>query len=150
MGHRDLLAWYAIRGMYSDVLALAVTMVLDHEDFTGVRVKSGTLFDNILITDDPEYAKKFAEETWAKHKDAEKTAFDEAEKRRLEEESANSKIDDSNDDDSDDEDEADDDKADVVAEQTKDSDDEKPQDIKVSADEKPNSSKYDSSLCEEG
>uniref|UniRef100_A0A0D3H381 Uncharacterized protein n=1 Tax=Oryza barthii TaxID=65489 RepID=A0A0D3H381_9ORYZ len=26
MGHRDLLAWYAIRGMYSDVLALAVTM----------------------------------------------------------------------------------------------------------------------------
>uniref|UniRef100_A0A0E0QME3 Calreticulin n=3 Tax=Oryza TaxID=4527 RepID=A0A0E0QME3_ORYRU len=135
MGHRDLLAWYAIRGMYSDVLALAVTMVLDHEDFTGVRVKSGTLFDNILITDDPEYAKKFAEETWAKHKDAEKTAFDEAEKRRLEE---------------DDEDEADDDKADVVAEQTKDSDDEKPQDIKVSADEKPNSSKYDSSLCEEG
>ncbi|EAZ43662.1 hypothetical protein OsJ_28288 [Oryza sativa Japonica Group] len=135
MGHRDLLAWYAIRGMYSDVLALAVTMVLDHEDFTGVRVKSGTLFDNILITDDPEYAKKFAEETWAKHKDAEKTAFDEAEKRRLEE---------------DDEDEADDDKADVVAEQTKDSDDDKPQDIKVSADEKPNSSKYDSSLCEEG
>ena len=27
------------------------------------------LFDNILITDDPEYAKKFAEETWGKHKD---------------------------------------------------------------------------------
>jgi hypothetical protein len=41
MGHRDLLAWYAIRGMYSDVLALAVTMVLDHEDFTGVRVCQG-------------------------------------------------------------------------------------------------------------
>uniref|UniRef100_A0A0D3H382 Pentatricopeptide repeat-containing protein n=1 Tax=Oryza barthii TaxID=65489 RepID=A0A0D3H382_9ORYZ len=105
------------------------------QEGTQPGVKSGTLFDNILITDDPEYAKKFAEETWAKHKDAEKTAFDEAEKRRLEE---------------DDEDEADDDKADVVAEQTKDSDDEKPQDIKVSADEKPNSSKYDSSLCEEG
>jgi calreticulin len=27
------------------------------------------LFDNILITDDPEYAKKLAEETWGKHKD---------------------------------------------------------------------------------
>ncbi|EAZ08014.1 hypothetical protein OsI_30280 [Oryza sativa Indica Group] len=136
MGHRDLLAWYAIRGMYSDVLALAVTMVLDHEDFTGVRITrmilTSTLFDS---SNHIGIELAVAEETWAKHKDAEKTAFDEAEKRRLEE---------------DDEDEADDDKADVVAEQTKDSDDEKPQDIKVSADEKPNSSKYDSSLCEEG
>lgn len=33
------------------------------------QVKSGTLFDNVLITDDPEYAKQLAEETWAKHKD---------------------------------------------------------------------------------
>ncbi|CAN1161931.1 unnamed protein product [Linum perenne] len=33
------------------------------------QVKSGTLFDNVLICDDPEYAKKFAEETWAKNKD---------------------------------------------------------------------------------
>ncbi|CAN1268137.1 unnamed protein product, partial [Linum perenne] len=45
------------------------------------QVKSGTLFDNVLICDDPEYAKKFAEETWAKNKDAEKAAFDEAEKK---------------------------------------------------------------------
>jgi len=50
------------------------------------QVKSGTLFDNILISDDPEYAKKLAEETWAKHKDAEKEAFDEAEKKKEEEE----------------------------------------------------------------
>ncbi|EMS59406.1 Calreticulin [Triticum urartu] len=61
------------------------------------QVKSGTLFDNILITDDPEYAKKFAEETWGKHKDAEKAAFDEAEKKRLEEESANAKTKDNDD-----------------------------------------------------
>uniref|UniRef100_A0A453MCH5 Calreticulin n=1 Tax=Aegilops tauschii subsp. strangulata TaxID=200361 RepID=A0A453MCH5_AEGTS len=61
------------------------------------QVKSGTLFDNILITDDPEYAKKFAEETWGKHKDAEKAAFDEAEKKRLEEESANAKTEDNDD-----------------------------------------------------
>ncbi|XP_052145965.1 calreticulin-like [Oryza glaberrima] len=120
---------------------------LNHIGIELWQVKSGTLFDNILITDDPEYAKKFAEETWAKHKDAEKAAFDEAEKKRLEEESANSKIDDSDDDASDDEDEADDDKADVVAEQTKDKGDEKPQDIKVSADEKPKSSKDDSSAA---
>jgi len=41
----------------------------------------GTLFDNILITDDSEYAMKFAKETWGIHKDAEKAAFAEAEKR---------------------------------------------------------------------
>jgi hypothetical protein len=29
----------------------------------------GTLFDNILITDDSEYAMKFAKETWGIHKD---------------------------------------------------------------------------------
>ncbi|KAK6143866.1 hypothetical protein DH2020_024214 [Rehmannia glutinosa] len=46
------------------------------------KVKSGTLFDNVLISDDPEYAKKLAEETWGKQKDAEKAAFDEAEKKR--------------------------------------------------------------------
>nr|XP_010921505.1 calreticulin [Elaeis guineensis] len=54
------------------------------------QVKSGTLFDNILICDDPEYAKSFAEETWGKNKDAEKEAkeaFDEAARRKEEEES---------------------------------------------------------------
>ncbi|CAN6469116.1 unnamed protein product [Victoria cruziana] len=33
------------------------------------QVKSGTLFDNILVADDPEYAKQFATETWGKLKD---------------------------------------------------------------------------------
>lgn len=33
------------------------------------QVKSGTLFDNVLITDDPEYAKQVAEETWGKNKE---------------------------------------------------------------------------------
>ncbi|CDP19194.1 unnamed protein product [Coffea canephora] len=50
-----------------------------------LQVKSGTLFDNVLVSDDLEYAKKLAEETWGKHKDAEKVAFDEAEKKREEE-----------------------------------------------------------------
>jgi calreticulin len=49
------------------------------------QVKSGTLFSNVLLTDDSEYAKQFAEETWGKHKDAEKAAFDEEEKKREEE-----------------------------------------------------------------
>ncbi|CAN6308627.1 unnamed protein product [Urochloa humidicola] len=82
------------------------------------QVKSGTLFDNILITDDPEYAKKFAEETWGKHKDAEKSAFDEAEKKRLEEESASAKDDDDVDEE---EDDADDDTTDTATEEAKDS-----------------------------
>ncbi|KAF3445862.1 hypothetical protein FNV43_RR11039 [Rhamnella rubrinervis] len=47
------------------------------------KVKSRTLFDNVLNNDDPEYAK---EETWTKHKDAEKAAFDKVEKKREEEE----------------------------------------------------------------
>lgn len=34
-----------------------------------LQVKSGTLFDNIIITDDPALAKTFAEETWGKHKE---------------------------------------------------------------------------------
>ena len=33
------------------------------------QMKSGTLFDNILVCDDPDHAKKLAEETWGKHKD---------------------------------------------------------------------------------
>ena len=34
-----------------------------------LQVKLGTLFDNILVCDDLEYAKKLADETWGKHKD---------------------------------------------------------------------------------
>lgn len=33
------------------------------------QVKSGTLFDNIVITDEPEHAKQLAEDTWGKQKD---------------------------------------------------------------------------------
>eukprot|EP00252_Welwitschia_mirabilis_P014757 TRINITY_DN3269_c0_g1_i2.p1 TRINITY_DN3269_c0_g1~~TRINITY_DN3269_c0_g1_i2.p1 ORF type:complete len:104 (-),score=21.44 TRINITY_DN3269_c0_g1_i2:193-504(-) len=52
-----------------------------------MQVKSGTVFDNILICDDPEYARKFAEETWGSNRVSEKEAFEEAEKiRRAKEE----------------------------------------------------------------
>jgi len=108
------------------------------------QVKSGTLFDNILITDDPEYAKKFAEETWAKLKDAEKAAFDEAEKKRLEEESASTNDDNDADED---EDDTDDEKADTAAE-AKDSVDAKSEDGKVAADEKPEEGSKDASAEE--
>ncbi|XP_075511067.1 calreticulin-like isoform X1 [Primulina tabacum] len=57
------------------------------------QVKSGTLFDNVLVCDDPEYAKQLAKDTWGKQKDAEKAAFDEAEKKREEEESKADQVD---------------------------------------------------------
>merc|ERR1712018_1053484 len=56
------------------------------------QVKSGTIFDNILITDDVEEAKKIGEETWGVTKDAEKKMKDEqdAEEKAKAEEEANS------------------------------------------------------------
>merc|ERR1711977_170621 len=52
------------------------------------QVKSGTIFDNILITDDVEYAKAHGDKTWKANKDAEKASKDKAdeEKRKKEEE----------------------------------------------------------------
>ncbi|KAK9729634.1 Calreticulin-1 [Basidiobolus ranarum] len=55
------------------------------------QVKAGTIFDNILITDDAAYAKEFAEKTFGKYQEAEKEAkekFDEVEKKKQEEEEA--------------------------------------------------------------
>lgn len=46
-----------------------ICLALSDEREIILQVKSGTLFDNVLITDDPEYAKQLAEETWAKQKD---------------------------------------------------------------------------------
>jgi calreticulin len=53
-----------------------------------VQVKSGTIFDNILVTDDVEYAAKFRDETWGDMKDAEKAAFDKIEETKQEEQKA--------------------------------------------------------------
>jgi calreticulin len=39
-------------------------------------VKAGSIFDNILLTDDFATAKKFAEDTWGKLKEGEKKMFD--------------------------------------------------------------------------
>ena len=40
-------------------------------------MKSGTIFDNFLITDDEEYAEEFGNETWGETKDPEKKMKDE-------------------------------------------------------------------------
>lgn len=34
-----------------------------------MQVKAGSVFDNILICDDPEYARKAAEETWGANRE---------------------------------------------------------------------------------
>jgi calreticulin len=44
------------------------------------QVKAGTIFDNLLITDDPAEAKEFAEQTWGESKDAEKAMKEDQEK----------------------------------------------------------------------
>merc|ERR1719495_2775767 len=52
------------------------------------QVKAGTIFDNVLITDDKDHAKKVGEELWAVTKDAEKKMKDEQdeeEKKKAEE-----------------------------------------------------------------
>lgn len=46
------------------------------------QVKAGSVFDNILICDDPEYARQVVEDVWGKNREAEKEAFEEAEKVR--------------------------------------------------------------------
>ena len=33
------------------------------------QVKAGSVFDNILVCDDPEYARKVAQETWGQNKE---------------------------------------------------------------------------------
>jgi calreticulin len=64
------------------------------------QVKSGTIFDNILITDDVEHAKKVGEELWAVTKEAEKKMKDEQdeEEKKKAEEDAKSSVDEEEDD----------------------------------------------------
>jgi calreticulin len=53
------------------------------------QVKSGTIFDNVLVTDDEKHAETVGENTWGKMKDGEKKmkdAYDEEEKKKKEEE----------------------------------------------------------------
>ena len=49
------------------------------------QVKSGTLFDDIIVTDSLEEAQAYAEKTFVAKKDKERAAFDELEKKKAEE-----------------------------------------------------------------
>lgn len=76
------------------------------------QVKSGSIFDNVLVTDDEKYAEQLADETWGKSKDEEKKMkekHDEDERKKREEEDKKRKEDEDKhkedkDDDDDDED----------------------------------------------
>jgi len=64
---------------YSDIGAIGVDIW---------QVKSGTIFDNILVTDSVAEAEEFLAETYTAGKDAEKTLFDNIQKEKREEEEA--------------------------------------------------------------
>lgn len=65
---------WVVAGDYLCCFAYVLIVIIEAKVFSLLRwimcqVKSGTMFDNVLVSDDPEYAKKLAEETWGKHKD---------------------------------------------------------------------------------
>jgi len=72
------------------------------------QVKSGTIFDNLMITDDPAAAKKAGEELWAVTKEAEKKMKDEQDEEERKKADEEAKKDDDEDADDLDEDEEDD------------------------------------------
>ncbi|WMV31701.1 hypothetical protein MTR67_025086 [Solanum verrucosum] len=66
---------------FEDDPDLYVLRPIKHVGIEVWQVKAGSLFDNILICDEPDYAKKVIEEVFA-NREAEKEAFEEAEKVR--------------------------------------------------------------------
>ncbi|XP_048845014.1 calreticulin 3b [Brienomyrus brachyistius] len=72
------------------------------------QVKSGSIFDNILITDDEKTAAEFGKETWGITKDPEKKMRDEQEEAKRKEDEEKNKEQDTEDGEEDEEDESDD------------------------------------------
>jgi len=78
------------------------------------QVKAGTIFDNVLITDDVDYAEQHGKETWGATKDAEKKmkdGQDEEDRKKREEEEKNRKDDEDATKDGEDDEEPEDDEA---------------------------------------
>ena len=57
-----------------------------HVGFELWQVKTGTLFDDIIVTDSFDEAKAYAEKTYSKKKGPEKAAYDAAEEKKAAEE----------------------------------------------------------------
>jgi calreticulin len=62
-----------------------------HVGFDLWQVKAGSIFDNIIVTDDVSEAETFLAETYSKNIEAEKKMYDEQEKKKREEEEATRK-----------------------------------------------------------
>ena len=62
-----------------------------HEGRLHAQVKSGTIFDNVLVTDDAHYAEAFANATWGVTKDKEVEMFNALAKQKAEEAEAKRK-----------------------------------------------------------
>lgn len=82
------------------------------------QVKSGTIFDNFMITDDPAEAKKAAEELWAVTKVAEKKMKDEQDEEERKKAEAEAKKEDVDEDDEDLDDEEEEEKEAEEADET--------------------------------
>jgi calreticulin len=77
---------------FEDDPDLYVLMPIKYVGIEVWQVKAGSIFDNILICDDPQYAKEVVEEIWShSYRETEKEAFDEAEKERRAREEEDSK-----------------------------------------------------------
>merc|ERR1712028_295955 len=61
-----------------------------HVGFEIWQVKTGTLFDDIIVTDSLEEAEEYAKETFFKRKDGEKKMYGEHNEKKRAEEEANS------------------------------------------------------------
>jgi len=100
---------------YFDDNELHVRGALEYVGFELWQVKSGTMFDDIIVTDSVDEAKKFADETFYKKKDGEKKMYDKQEEEKKAKEEAEKKAKeeaekkDKDDEDEDDEDEDDED-----------------------------------------
>lgn len=74
------------------MISKVMELIIIHLFLVFLQVKSGTIFDNVLITDDVKYAEEFAKETFEKTKEAEKKMKDEQdEKERKEREEEDKK-----------------------------------------------------------
>lgn len=66
------------------------------------QVKAGTIFDNLIICDDPAEAEALRKETWEANKDKEKAMFDQQEEEKRKKEEAEAEEDGDDDDDAED------------------------------------------------
>merc|ERR1719330_1093 len=70
---------------YNDKMYAVCPDGCTHVGFELWQVKSGTIFDDIIVTDSLEEAQKFAEETYFKKKDGEKKMYDDFKEKEQEE-----------------------------------------------------------------